>query len=115
MIGHLFGVFDFTPVISTTRKPGWYSTKRRCGRRHSNRIFGVCAFAAWLLFAAGSTLAQDSPPTSGVIPQVPERLHYLFDLPWCKKWDLVCIRCEKKDGRIVCERIGESCGSFRQY
>jgi hypothetical protein len=68
-----------------------------------------------LLMSVGFVQAQGPPPATSDIPEVPERLRYLFDLPWCKRWDLICMDCERKDDRIVCEKKSNSCGGFQQY
>jgi hypothetical protein len=41
--------------------------------------------------------------------EVPDRLRYIFELPWCKAWLFRCTRCEKQNDSIVCERLTESC------
>jgi hypothetical protein len=68
-----------------------------------------------LLVSMAFAQAQGSPPATSDIPEVPERLRYLFDLPWCKRWNLICIDCERKDNRIVCEKKSDTCGGFQQY
>lgn len=68
-----------------------------------------------LLMSVGLAVAQSSSPDSADIPQVPERLRYLFDLPWCKRWNLGCIDCVRKDDRIVCEKKSDTCGGFQEY
>jgi hypothetical protein len=42
--------------------------------------------------------------------QVPQSLRDVFDLPWCKAWNLECgIRCKKIEGKIVCEQTRQNC------
>lgn len=40
---------------------------------------------------------------------VPNDIRYIFDLPWCKTWNLTCLRCEKRNDQILCERLRENC------
>jgi hypothetical protein len=56
----------------------------------------------WLLVLvqSSSLLAQENQE-----PPFPERLRYVFDLPWCKAWQFACARCEKdSSGSIVCAK-----------
>jgi hypothetical protein len=51
------------------------------------------------LLAFGISLAAGSVGNA----QVPDRLRYIFDLPWCKSWDFRCVTCRKTSaGRIAC-------------
>jgi hypothetical protein len=83
--------------------------------QHKRRSLALGLIIIQLVLSAASAAAESATKNSNVIPQVPERLRYLFDLPWCKKWNLQCIRCEKKDGQVACEKVGDNCGGFQQY
>src|SRR5262245_5498766 len=39
--------------------------------------------------------------------EVPERLKYLFDLPWCRKWSFGCVACSRSNNEIQCEMISK--------
>ena len=100
---------------------GCGSPNRRLSRRclPLNRSHALLAHSRHryrsLIFSAGLAFAEGATQSSTEVPQVPERLRYLFDVPWCRRWRLECISCEKKDDRIVCERRSERCGSFQLY
>jgi hypothetical protein len=53
-------------------------------------IFVVVLVAT--LSALAFTLSGVNAQESDVV--VPQRLRYIFDLPWCKKWQLSCSTCE---------------------
>jgi hypothetical protein len=69
--------------------------------------------------AVSDRVAQASSPSGGrdtSQPAVPDRLRYVFDLPWCKIWEFRCFRCQKQDDEIVCERSRENCEeTFSQF
>jgi hypothetical protein len=43
---------------------------------------------------------------------VPDHLRYIFDLPWCKRWENKCFRCAKHHGSISCETKLSDCGEY---
>lgn len=87
---------------------------RRSFRSIAFTMYALVSLVASVLLASSAN-SQNSSLNVEDIPKVPERLRYLFDLPWCKKWDLSCLRCEKVGDQISCERLGGSCGDFQQY
>lgn len=52
------------------------------------------------VFGTQSVHAQSPTDHASNIPQA---LHYIFALPWCKAWDFNCNRCEKRGDAIVCQ------------
>ena len=67
----------------------------------------------FLFVFAGPVSAQ---PTNKIAASdqvgIPDNLRYLFDFPWCTKWDLGCFHCEKKAGKITCERQSNDCSHY---
>lgn len=59
--------------------------------------------------------SDDGGPTAAAAPNltiktdVPERVRYLFDLHWCKKWHFECTTCEKEDQQFMCARKASDC------
>jgi hypothetical protein len=68
-------------------------------------IFGILASAYVPLAAEAQTPGSTEPA-----PVAPERLRYVFDLPWCKAWEFRCVRCQKQDDEITCQRFREMVG-----
>jgi hypothetical protein len=85
----------------------------RSERKRCSPVFALVVIQ--LMLPAGFAVAESATKSPNEVPRVPERLHYLFDLPWCKRWSLLCIRCEKKDDQIACEKVSDTCGGFQQY
>jgi hypothetical protein len=40
---------------------------------------------------------------------IPDRLRYLFDLPWCSAWFFKCSLCEKQGDGISCRPVDQNC------
>jgi hypothetical protein len=71
-------------------------------------VLGVTE-AAFLPFAAHAE-------TNSVKVRVPESIKYIFYLPWCRQWKLVCSICEKRDKDIVCDKEHAGCEeTFVEY
>jgi len=72
----------------------------------------IIAMLAVAVLPNSSAIAQERP-TLGV----PQRLHYLFDLPWCAKWLFTChVLCKKVGDRIQCEEGRAKCDpSFEHF
>jgi len=75
----------------------------------------------------GPSIKFDTPPNAASpapgsdrsdssTTQIPANLLYLFDLPWCARWQFTCISCEKNAGNIECINRRNSCEEhFRYY
>jgi hypothetical protein len=50
-------------------------------------------------YLVACVLALLLPPIALGQPFVPDELKYIFDLPWCKRWEFRCFRCEKAKRR----------------
>jgi hypothetical protein len=80
-------------------------TQSSCGAfqvRAQNSTLLRTALLWLLVFLQSSSflLAQENQE-----PPFPERLRYVFDLPWCKAWQFACARCEKDNsGKIACTK-----------
>lgn len=64
-------------------------------------------FALLTFSVAAATLLPLAPTRSET--QVPDRLLYIFDLPWCSSWRFSCVSCEKGDQGIRCETTKDDC------
>ena len=40
---------------------------------------------------------------------IPDRLNYIFDLPWCRRWDFGCISCRKLRPFVWCSELRRNC------
>ncbi|SRR6266540_5529868 len=90
------------------------------GRQMGKYLRGPSVIVMFAFMASAITMFGGSEATAQVSSEsklvIPERLRYLFDLPWCKKWRFSCVVCVKRGDRIGCERIRESCHEpFRHF
>jgi hypothetical protein len=87
------------------------SASPRTARRAALAILVVAMFEA-PTFADAPANAQERTELS-----VPRRLHYLFDLSWCTKWQFTCgITCKKVGDGIECKEGVANCNpSFEYY
>jgi hypothetical protein len=86
---------------------------RRKVRNAIASAIAVITVAIVCVLIASHATAQENPESRIVLP---ERLHYIFDLSWCRRWGFSCIRCGKKENRIACEYMKEDCQeSFRYF
>ena len=108
----LLGMLQYALVASMSAKP--HRRTNSVGKRFRRSKLRALTFVAVSFMTIAASAQRPSSNTSEV-PQVPERLRYLFDVPWCKRWKIDCLTCEKEDDRIVCKRIRTSCGSFELY
>jgi hypothetical protein len=70
------------------------------------KLFVAIALAAILFIPERATAQSPSEEQ----PELPQSLRDIFDLPWCKAWNLNCgIRCKKIEGKIVCEQTRQNC------
>jgi hypothetical protein len=89
-------------------------TRGAAGRiaQTSSLALAIVAVLAAATLANTRAIAQDR-----IELNVPQRLHYLFDLPWCAKWLFTChVLCKKVGDRIQCEEGRAKCDpSFEQF
>ena len=67
------------------------------------------ALLVLLLLAAGCARAQETNAATDGGAVVPDNLKHLFNLPWCRAWQIGCYECTKKDGRLSCEKDRSDC------
>lgn len=73
-------------------------------------------FAATVSVALSGRVAMAQESISRVISTtIPESIRFIFDLPWCQRWQLSCLRCESRNGDIVCERTRSDCEETFQF
>jgi hypothetical protein len=69
-----------------------------------------------LLFLGPASAQQTAAPdaaTAGVT--IPDSLRYIFDLPWCKRWDLACVQCQKRGNGVQCVSKRQDCTEEFKY
>jgi hypothetical protein len=78
---------------SCRARPGQKSALLRTVKRAAFLWFAI-------LLQLSSPVAQENQE-----PPLPDRLRYVFDLPWCKAWQFACARCEKEGpAEIACTK-----------
>jgi hypothetical protein len=81
--------------------------------------FARCFVVIVGILAAGCVPLAAEAQTPGLTESqavVPERLRYVFDLPWCKAWEFRCMRCQKQGDEITCQRSRDNCEeTFSQF
>jgi hypothetical protein len=99
-----------SPSARSSNKANPASTNRR--RRYGIKSSAAVVMAGLLVSSVAP--AQDGP-RGEFSAAIPGSIGYIFDLPWCAKWELSCQRCDKRNGSIVCERTRESCQETFNY
>lgn len=68
-----------------------------------------------LLFSPSSAQQETTPTPNEVNVAIPGSLRYIFDLPWCRRWDLACVQCQKRGNDIHCVSRRDNCTEDFKY